>query len=580
MKYIPELKSALMLLPLLWAGVVCASSIEEVKDIARAGAPELALSMVNRFQPGHEKLPVRWASWESLQLDILANEDRWQDIIQRIKDYPAPLSPDFILKSRTILAKAYLESGEPAQALDIYRKLLWGEYGETFPDDWRNWRLGVIRSYVGLERLVLALIAWRRYEQDYPDLTATELELRARLALQAGQPDEAVDVLGAVDDAQVMPVLLLAQLESGALAPKKVIAQVEVAAKEVEESHQAQLWSVAASAAKSTRDGRNEIVYLQRALQQAIPAEKDPLFPLDADNLWDAYLAYGEFLGNKKGLLIGDDEAWLELAQTEKDALKQSAYYAVTALEGQIGATREKGHAGLMKVLLDHGNSTSMLTNLYLYSANFPTVEYIPDAVRPLLAEAALERTDHQLASTLMQGVNQAPEGADSFDWQLRRARIHILGGHEDLGIDVLYAMLAGHKVMDAKQVDRFLQVLFDLQTLKRDKEAIALFNALQPRLTTQKQQRELLFWMADSYKSLGQKEQAGYLYMRSAILLDGIGLDPWGQTARFFAAESLADAGLVNDARHLYKGLLRVAQDENRKMVLRQRLQHLQLME
>jgi len=58
------------------------------------------------------------------------------------------------------------------------------------------------------------------------------------------------------------------------------------------------------------------------------------------------------------------------------------------------------------------------------------------------------------------------------------------------------------------------------------------------------------------------------------------VGFDPWGQTARFFAAESLADAGLVNDARHLYKGLLRVAQDENRKMVLRQRLQHLQLME
>ena len=157
---------------------------------------------------------------------------------------------------------------------------------------------------------------------------------------------------------------------------------------------------------------------------------------------------------------------------------------------------------------------------------------------------------------------------------------IHILGGNEDLGIDVLYGILGRYKEMDAKQIDRFLQVLFDLQTLKRDKEAIALFNALQPRLTTAKQQRELLFWMADSYKSLGQQEQAGYLYLRSATLLDGVGLDPWGQTARFFAAESLADAGLINDSRNLYQGLLKVAQDANRKMVLRQRLQHLQLME
>lgn len=580
MKFIPEFKSVVIILSLLWSGIVCASSIQEVKDIARAGAPELALSMVHRFQPGYEKLPVRWASWESLQLDILADEERWQDIIQRVKAYPHSLSPDFALKSRSILAQAHLESGEPAQALLIYRQLLWGDYEESFPEGWRKWRLGVIRSYVGLERLDLALIAWRRYEQDYPDLTATELELRARLAMQAGQPDEAVDVLHAVDEAKVMPVLLLAQLESEALKPKKVMAQVELAAKELDETQQAQLWWVAATAARSTRDGRNEIVYLQRALQQPLPVEKDALFPLDAERLWDAYLSYGEFLGNKQGLLIGDDEAWLDIAQAEKDELKKTAYYAVIALEGQLGATREKGHAGLMKVLLDGGNSTSMLTNLYLNSANFPTVKYIPEVVRPLLAEAALERADHQLASTLMQGVNQAPEGADSFDWQLRRARIHILGGHEDLGIDVLYAILAGHKVMDTKQVDRFLQVLFDLQTLKRDKEAIALFNALQPRLTTHKQQRELIFWMADSYKSLGQKEQAGYLYMRSAILLDGVGFDPWGQTARFFAAESLADAGLVNDARHLYKGLLRVAQDENRKMVLRQRLQHLQLME
>lgn len=580
MKFTTAFKTAVLIFFLLWSGMVSASSIQEVKDIARAGAPELALSMIKRFQPEHEKLPVRWASWEALRLDILTDEERWQDIIQRIKRYPAPLSSDFMLKSRTILANAHLQSGEPAQSLLIYRQLIWDEYGESLPDQWRSWRLGVIRSYIGQERLDLALIAWRRYEQDYPDLKASELELRARLALQAGQADEAVDVLRTVDEAGVMPVLLLAQLDSGGLTPKKVMAQVEGAIKEADEGHLPQLWWVAASAAQSTRDGRQEILYLQRALQQALAKEKDPLFPIDAERLWDAYLAYGEFLGNQQGLLVGDDEAWLEIAQNEKDELKQSAYYAVTAIEGQLGSTREKGHAGLMKVLLDSGHSTAMLTNLYLHSANFPTAEYIPEVVRPLLAEAALERADHQLASSLMQGVNKPPEGADSFDWQLRRARIHILGGHEELGIDVLYAILAGHKVMDTKQVDRFLQVLFDLQTLKRDREAIALFNALQPRMTTHKQHRELLFWMADSYKSMGQKEQAGYLYMRSAILLDGVGLDPWGQTARFFAAESLADAGLIHDARHLYKGLLRVAQDENRKMVLRQRLQHLQLME
>lgn len=580
MKNSSEFKAALLSLLLMLPGVVCADSIDEVKGMARAGAPELALSMIHRFQPEFEKMPVRWASWEAVNLNILVEERRWQDIIKRIEGYPPQLPAAFRLSAQATLARAYLESGNPGKALAIYRTLIWGANEDLLPEDWRHWRLGIIRAYIGLGQQDQALIAWRRYEQDFPKLGADELELRARLAMQAGHPDEAADVLSSVASPSVMPVLLMAQLDSGGLKPKKVIAQAEAGAKQADERILAQLWWVAAMAAQAARDGRSEITYLQRALQQKIPTDKDKLFLLDADKLWDAYIAYGEFLGNKQGLLVGDDEAWLKLAGAEKDTLKQSGYYAVTALEGQTKAAREKGHAGLIKNLMDAGNSTALLHNLYLNSANFPTTEYVPEVVRPLLAEAALEGGDNQLASRLMQGISKPPEGVDSFDWELRRARIHILGGYEDLGIDVLYGILARYREMDGKQVDRFLQVLFDLQTLKRDKEAIALFNGLQPRLSTPKQQRELLFWMADSYKSLGQKEQAGYLYLRSAILLDGVGLDPWGQTARFFAAECLADAGLINDARQLYRGLLRVAQDANRKMVLRQRLQHLQLME
>jgi hypothetical protein len=579
MKLHHQLGVAFLLL-LIMPAVVSADSIDEVKGMARAGAPELALSMIHRFQPEYEKMPVRWASWETVSLNILEEQGRWQDIIDRIGHYPAQLPEAFSLNAQSTRARAFLESGRPEQALPIYRSLIWNAGDDLPPEDWRRWRLGIIRAYMAQGLQDQALIAWRRYEQDFPQLGTDELELRARLAMQAGHPDEAVDVLRSVDSPTVMPVLLLAQLDSGALKPKKVIAQVDATVKKTDEKTLPELWWVAASAAQASRDGRSEIIYLQRALQQKVPPEKDKLFPLDPDQLWDAYTAYGEFLGNQQGLLVGDDEAWFKLAESEKDSLKKEAYYAVTAIEGQNKKAREKGHAGLVKVLIDTDNSTLLLYNLYLHSANFPTVAYVPEVVRPLLAESALERGDSQLASKLMQGISAPPAGADSFDWELRRARIHILGGNEDLGIDVLYGIVGRYKEMDAKQIDRFLQVLFDLQTLKRDKEAIALFNALQPRLTTAKQRRELLFWMADSYKSLGQNEQAGYLYLRSATLLDGSGLDPWGQTARFFAAECLANAGLIDDSRNLYQGLLRVTQDANRKMVLRQRLQHLQLME
>jgi hypothetical protein len=303
------------------------------------------------------------------------------------------------------------------------------------------------------------------------------------------------------------------------------------------------------------------------------------LFPANIDSLWDAYVAYGEYLGNRKKLLIGDDDAWIEQAGKENNAIRQQALYAVVALEGQTGRSSSQGHAAFIQSLTNQQKDTQLISNLYLHSAHFPTTDYIPEPARPLLAEQAVEQGNNSLASELMKGVTTIPEGADPFDWDLRRARIHVLGGDEDLGIDILYGLLGRYKSLEKSQADRFLQVLFDLQTLKRDREAIALFTAMQPRLTEQEQYRELLFWMADSYKSMGQYEQAGYLYLQSALQVDGVGLDPWGQTARFFAAEMLAKAGLVEDARNLYLGLIRVASDNNRKVVLRQRIQQLHLL-
>ncbi|NIQ09794.1 MAG: hypothetical protein GWO08_23170, partial [Gammaproteobacteria bacterium] len=62
---------------------------------------------------------------------------------------------------------------------------------------------------------------------------------------------------------------------------------------------------------------------------------------------------------------------------------------------------------------------------------------------------------------------------------------------------------------------------------------------------------------MADSRKAQGQYRDAARLYLKSALLAQE-GKDPWGQTARYQAAEALAKAKLVEDARHLFRDLLR----------------------
>lgn len=570
----------IFLLLCLYGNAALANGINDVRGISAAGAPDLALSMIDRFQPASPRALTQWVAWEQARLEILHEHERWPDLIERVGAYPEDLPADFFLLAQSSVADAYLQNNQPIYALEHYRKLVWTYSANEYQDEWRQWRLGIIQSYLALEQLDQALVAWRRFEQDFDNLTIKENILRAELAIKTGHPDESIEALKGLDDDRVQPLRQLAILLTDTKKPQVIYTETDKLAQKASGKAQSQLLWVASRAARQAGKGRDEIQFLQKALKNPLPLQPDPVFSLNSDQLWDAYRDYGEFLGNSKGLLVGDDESWLKMAAEEKDGLKQMASLVIVALEGQTPESREKAHAGLLKLWQGDSFGPDFISNMYLSSSQFPAVEYVPEIVRPTLAEHALEKGNSGLASDLMRGIAQPPADSDPFDWDLRRARIHILGGHEDLGIDVLYGVLSRHIQLETQQADRFLQVLFDLQTLKRDKEAIALFNALQPRLSSQKQMRELLFWMADSYKALGQYEQAGYLYLRSALFVDQRGLDPWGQTARFFAAESLAEAGLVEDARTLYQTLYRVAQDENRKIVLRQRLQQLQLQE
>ena len=106
----------------------------------------------------------------------------------------------------------------------------------------------------------------------------------------------------------------------------------------------------------------------------------------------------------------------------------------------------------------------------------------------------------------------------------------------------------------------------------------VGILNRLLALPIAPEQRREILFWRAESWKALARHTEAAHDFMRSATLIDSRGADPWGQTARYNAAESLSEAGLVDDARRIYRSLLRITDDADRKGVLRMRLQQLWL--
>ena len=106
----------------------------------------------------------------------------------------------------------------------------------------------------------------------------------------------------------------------------------------------------------------------------------------------------------------------------------------------------------------------------------------------------------------------------------------------------------------------------------------MALLEKLYHKTKATELQRELLFWMAESKVALGKSGEAAELYLRSAYHGQPKGGDMWGQSARYHAAESLAKAGNLEDARTIYQELLRFTPDAKRRAIIERNLQQLWL--
>jgi hypothetical protein len=559
---------------------------EELLALSKAGAPGLALRTVDRRQPELARDPTTWARWEQVRLSLLLEAERWDALIERVGGYPAALDPAFLAWAGALRARAHLESSEPGIARDLIRGILWSAEYRPGPEPFAELRLMIVRSYLAEGLLDDARAALLRYRQDYTQESLTERILHARLLIRVGEPGLVGAALGEAPTREGRALALQAELDRAKRDAAEIHAEAaKLAADEATRpADRARLWMVAARAASQSGRAIDRVLAMERAIPWApYLGDSDVIFAFDGDALWEAYRALGMDLGNQAQLLLGDDSAWLaaaDRAAEQKAVVKARSLNAVVALDGVSEPARAAGHARLASALLATDDGNAVVYGLYLDSPRFERTESIPLALRDVLANEALTRSELPLASRLMADLSEPPEGVDPFLWQLRRARVLILGGEEDAGIDTLYAVLAGMKTLGRPQADRFLQVVFDLQTVKRHEAAINLFIVLQPRLEDAEQRRELLFWQADSYEALGEYERAAQLYLRSAMLFDPYAYDVWGQTSRFHAAEALAKAGLIADARNVYQDLLRVTKEQDRRVVLRQRLQQLQLLQ
>ena len=573
----------------LFAVEKLSNEIKDVRSIAQTGAVSLALQSIDEQQPSLEiNSPSAWLEWERERLSIYQLGQRWKLLHQRVSAYEEGLPDDFYFWAKMQQVDALLTLKKGQQARQILQGLIWSEKQTevNLKEQWLPlWQKRIIKSYLVDNESNDALLAAQRYYQDNQSNTIEDRLLRARILLINKREEEVVELL--MKDTKHPEggmLYLLAQLRSKGRPPRKVLQSAlrQMRGKWADNKLKYMLWAVVAESARRS----NDLPSTANALEFVLAGNKkielpSGLFYFSADTLWDAYIDYALYLGNRAQLLIGNDQPWLNAAieAQKKEPVKARSLYAMVMLKGQNSETRSRATKGFLKLMHKRKRGAELVMKLFLKSDNFKTIESIPALIRYDLVNIALSRSNIELASNLMVTIKTAPAGVDDYQWQLRRARIFVLGGKAQKGSEALTDILSSYKTLTDKQLEKFLQVVFDLQTAKSHKSSFKLFSAVLPKVEDVHLQREIYYWMADSKKALGEYADAARLYLRSALHAGNNGLDPWGQTARYQAAEMLAKAEMFQDAHALYQQLLDVTKEPARRAVLKHELQKLWLL-
>lgn len=592
---------SILLALIVLAGQVCAVDLSTAPVVAEKTVldkvaeppllqmPDLSLRLVQQNQPELRSDNVAvWMQWEKKRLQLMSQLGLWQGIVARcneqddlLKQTDMSLTDRYWLVSQRI--QAWIELREYDQALHALRQSLW--QATATPEAIIVWRQQLIHVYLGLDKIEDAERAMRRYREDYSAQSAETIDwkmLQAQLLMRVERPQEAFELIRHMTQPRAMALSLLAQLQAQLLTPAAVrdMTQKYLSKPDLKDDQRVLYLYVNYQVAVAELDLVAQINILEQLLinparQSLVEAFAEARKEITADQLWFVYEQYGMQIANEQQLLQGDDLAWLALAEKSVDA-KAKSLAAVLAMHAQPAALQQQAILQLASLIEKQADGIEVLRSLFLRSTQL-SVDALPLLLRYKLVDYALARGDLQTAARLMGTLKQPPQGQDAFDWNLRRARVLILSGQYEAGAALLHE-LALQPVFSETQLDQYLQVVFDLQAVQQHDLALLAFASIEQKALSAKSRRELAYWKAESLQKLQRYEQAALLYLEAAPAPDG-SFDPWYHTASFQAAESLAQGGLIVDARRQYLALLNITSDPARQAVIRQRLQDLRLL-
>ncbi len=575
--------AAVLLLCCSYASAVV-DDLKEIAQLAKSGAPQLALSLLQQQQPEFTADQAKWMRWERMRVRIMEQRGDWQALEQHLAQLPPEAAADFRSWANTRRANALIYDNRPAEARQVLRDLIW-DNKEASSGEIARWRQLVMQSYLRQGRTNDAHVAMLRFHQDYGEGGDDAKLMRVRVLLASKRPLEAHSLLQSMAQDRTTELLrLLAQMRS--TGKNKSILHKLRKVKKLTGYTPLQSYihyGIMAEAALGAEEPAFAVIAMEQWFRQPAPVEEwRELFSLSPDMLWDSYLNYAQRLGNDKQLLIGDDMKWYKLAEkTDKRyPVAKRSLYALLAHKAFALDIREKAAMQLIDLLQEMDNGMAVVQQLFLHSNYFNQGSSVPPGPAYLLVDQAIRDGNLESASRLMRHLPEPPGDVAKFPWQLRRAKVFILAGDNQAAVTLLRKLIPAVPSLGKEQRDQFMQLLFDLQNVGDHESAYTLLQEMYRTVPTLELRRELLFWMGDSRLAQKNYVDAAQLYLRSATLSDYDSMDPWAQTARYKAAATLADGGMLADAAHIYSHLLRVTENAERRAVLVHELEQIRMRE
>ncbi len=545
---------------------------DELERLVASGATGLALSLLQESVPAD---PAAWLALQRQKLEIYRQQQSWDAVLDDVASASAfELEVADLQWLKTQAAIAYLGKGEGMAARDLLISLLWAE--ERNEALFRQWRELVVRSYLVDGRYDDANTAVLRYEQDYSDALqhSSWLLLKAQLLIFTDRSAEASELLAGAAVEAHNPLLLLARLRSGLVVGiDELLAGVAAIDRQQLPADIAQpLYDELLKADARLERVADRVLLLEHLLASASVGDVD--IKPTADALWQLYEALALEEANRAQLLIGNFEPWVATA----GRLEASAPLAARALNAWLALHTEgemalRAHERFGQGLDEAYGSFELIAALYLAADRFATGEAVPIAIRYRLLDNALTQGNEQVATAMMNSLPR-PAGIKALvDWQLRRARVQVLAGTAEYGAKLLEQLTKSGYDFDAAQLDAYMQVFYDLEAGDSGALAYQVADAVLPQLSGMPLQRQLLGWLAERDLIAQAYGLAARRYLQLMALA---GSAPAVQQARLQAARALRSAGMVADARNLYRQALASETHAAQRRAIRQVLKRL----